>query len=345
MDRDMTAKICANDICQFTESGQCVEGNALDECPYLQYTDSLDVEAPSNSITVADNGTNADASLFRIDGEATLSVSEVSALLKFRRASLVALLGQAEAGKTSLIAEVYDAFQYGNYRTLNFAGSRTLMAFERICHKVRASSKASDLSQGRTDFTDDPTFYHLALSDTDQKLNEILIADRSGETYREVLDTPQRASDCLEIVRATVLNLLVDGARLSDTVERTSVLTECVQLIQTLVHAPVFLQDVHINIVLTKLDCVDESPNKDRAHSDFKRINKLVREQTENSVGTIKTFQIAARPQNRLYPKGYGVETLILNWLRCASVVVPYVSTSSPVTRSIDKLRSSLEAV
>ena len=344
MDRDVTAKFCTNDICQFTESGQCVEGNTLDECPYLQDADSLVSEAPLNSNTVADGGSNADVPLFSIDGEAALTVSEASAILKFRRASFVALLGQAEAGKTSLIAEVYDAFQYGNYRALNFAGSRTLMAFERICHKVRASSKASDLSQERTKFTDAPTFYHLTLSDIDQKLNEILIADRSGETYRGVVDTPQRATDCLEFVRATVLNLLVDGARLSDAVERTSVQTECVQLIQTLVHSRVFLQDVHINIVLTKLDVVDESPEKDRVHSDFERIYERVCKQTENSVGTIKTFQIAARPQNNLYPKGYGVENLLQSWLRCASITIPYVSTSSPVTRSMDRLQSSLEA-
>ena len=167
-----------------------------------------------NSNTVAESGANTDAQLFSIDGAETLSVSEASALLKFRRSSFVALLGQAEAGKTSLIAEAYDAFQYGNYRTLNFSGSRTLMAFERICHKVRASSKASDLSQERTDITDAPTFYHLAVNDIDQKLSEILIADRSGETYREIMDRPQSATDCLELVRATVLNLLVDGARL-----------------------------------------------------------------------------------------------------------------------------------
>ena len=139
-----------------------------------------------------------------------LSVSAASEMLKAGGASLVVLVGQAEAGKTSLIAEVYDAFQYDAYLSLSFRGSLTLTGFEKICHKVRGASRGSDLSQERTDVTTDPVFYHLALCADKDLPKNVLIADRSGERYREALDRPSLILECVELRRATVLNLLVD---------------------------------------------------------------------------------------------------------------------------------------
>lgn len=343
MDGEAATLVCTNDACKYSETGQCVEGNALDECPHLQNAADPDASISSNSDTLANSASSTEERLFRIGGGKTLSVPEASSLLKTAPAPIVSFLGQVEAGKTSLIAEVYDAFQYGNYTTLKFAGSLTLLAFEQICHKVRASSEATDQSQTRTDLTDDPIFYHLSLRGADCGLSEILIADRSGETYAELMDTPQRASECLELTRATVLNLLVDGARLCETAERAIVKTESVHLIQALVLSNTLPQKVRINIVLTKLDCVDKSPHGARAHSDFESIVEQVREQTRDRVNAIETFKIAARPQNELYRKGYGVEALIQNWITPTSVTIPYLPTPMPAMRSFDRLRSSLE--
>ena len=106
---------------------------------------------------------------------------------------------------------------------------------------------------------------------------DILIADRSGETYRDILDKPSLATGCLELRRSTVLNLLVDGARLCDSTERASVATECHQVMQTLIHSSLIERHMRINVVLTKLDFVDTSPEKERVHSDFQGIVERIR--------------------------------------------------------------------
>ena len=107
-------------------------------------------------------------SLMVTSGE-PLSVADGSAMLKSGRVSVVALVGQAEAGKTSLIGEVYDAFQYGSYETLSFAGSRTLIGFEKICHKIRATSRGHNLLEERTDVTSDPVLFHLLVARKEDK--------------------------------------------------------------------------------------------------------------------------------------------------------------------------------
>ena len=349
MSADPESLSCSNEACQFSLTAQCVEGHELDECPYI----GQDIETPSESSNAlltsdepADEGKDIQpSSMFTIEDGKTLSVSRGSEILKSNSACVVALLGQAEAGKTSLIAEVYDAFQYSSYSAFTFAGSRTLTAFEKICHKVRATSRATDLLEERTDVTTDPVFYHLKIKLEQSRFQELLIADRSGETYRDMLDTPDLVSSCLELHRATVVNLLVDGKRLSNLTERSIVMSECHQSLQTLMFCNAVTPKMRINVVLTKLDLVDVCSHKERAREDFHRLGAQIKEMTDNLEIDFGFFEIAARPENDKYPKGYGVEALINNWLESAVPTTPYRSKAYTSTRSFERVRSSLEEI
>ena len=349
MSTDPESLSCSNEACQFSVTAQCVEGHQLDECPYIgQHTETS--SESSNALVASDEpgeaGTDIQpSSMFTIEDGKTLSVSCGSDILKSSSACVVALLGQAEAGKTSLIAEVYDAFQYGSYSTLAFAGSRTLIAFEKICHKVRATSRAADLLEERTDVTTDPVFYHLKIKLNQSRFQEMLVADRSGETYRDMLDTPDLVSSCLELRRATAINLLVDGKRLSSLTERSIVMSECHQSLQTLMYCNAINPRMRINLVLTKLDLVDVCSDKERAHEDFRRLGTQIKEMTGNLEIHLGFFEIAARPENDKYPKGYGVEALIGDWLNTAVPTIPYKSRSYASTRSFERVRSSLEEI
>ena len=264
-------------------------------------------------------------------------------MLKVGGASVVALVGQAEAGKTSLIAEVYDAFQYDAYLSLSFKGSLTLIGFEKICHKVRGASRGPDLSQERTDVATDPVFYHLALCAGKDVPKNVLIADRSGERYRETLDRPSLVLECVELRRATVLNLLVDGARLCGMAERAAVATECHHFMQAMVFSGLVHRGMRLNVVLTKLDQIDESTHKDQAHADYERIVERIRMDAEPHGVPVGSFKIAARPHNDLHEKGYGVEPLILDWMKTDYGAAPYVPATYSATRSIEWVPTSLE--
>ena len=331
MDKVIDGRICTNEQCKFVETSLCVEGNDIDECPYLQIHAAA-LESPGHTESPGPPAKQDVAELVHFGGEEHLSVTEASTLLKARYTPIIAFIGTPGAGKTSLIAEVYDAFQYGTYESFAFAGSRTLMAFERICHKVRAVSRAPEPMHDRSKILDNPFFFHLTINaNCAGRPVDILLADRSGETYRAIADTPDIADQCLELKRAAVLNILVDGEQLCDPRQRTGALNGCVQALQTLTFKGVPAQGVPINLVLTKLDLVDSHENVTRAHQEF---DKLV-DRLPSQIGSLNTginpFKIAACPQNDKHPKGYGVEALIKSWV---SINPPQGTYSSPVPNS-----------
>ena len=332
MNRETDSRICTNEQCKFSETDLCVEGNDINECPYLQICDATVTEDGKDIKSPDSPAKQAVDELVHFGGEEHLSVTEASILLKARYMPIIAFLGPPGAGKTSLIAEVYDAFQYGNYESLAFAGSETLMAFERICHKVRAVSRAPEPMHDRSEILDDPFFFHLIINAScNMRPVDILLADRSGETYRTIADTPNIADQCLELKRAAALNILVDGNQLCDTRQRTGALNGCVQALQALTFKGVPAQGVPINLVLTKLDIVDSHENMKRAHQEFDKLVARLPSQVSSLNTGINPFKIAACPQNNMHPKGFGVETLIKSWV---SSKPPQGTYSNPVLNS-----------
>ena len=341
---DTAVGVCANEACEYADTGKCVEGNSVEECPYLERSVQVGDEVVDEVELGTDGKAGSETAIYCLSSGNALSVADGSVILKSKRASVVALVGQAEAGKTSLIGEVYDAFQYGQYETLRFAGSRTLIAFEKICHKIRATSRGSDLFEERTDVTPDPVLFHLLVARKEGDIKDILIADRSGETYRDMLDRPSMAAACIELRGASVLNLLVDGARLCDPTERASVITECQQTMQTLAHSSLIDGSGRVNVVLTKLDEVDGSTHKERTHSAFETIVKRVSATLPSGSERLGVYKVAARPHNALYKKGFGVEALLSDWLRDAFVGTPYESAEYEDIRAFEMVGRCSEA-
>ena len=344
MSSEAAVLTCSNEACEYATTGKCVEGNLLEDCPHLE-----DVHVQEQGVVEDDaSGTwekfQEESFLIGIDNGKALSVEKASAILKARGAPVIALVGQAEAGKTSLIAEVYDAFQYGQYSTLSFGGSKTLVAFEKICHKARGASRGLDLLEERTDRTADPVFYHLSMSTEEGTFTDVFIADRSGETYRDVLDRPTLSNHCLELRRATVLNLLVDGGRLCDSVERASVVSECQQVMQSLAFSSLITPSVRLNVVLTKVDVVDASPAKERVDKDFQGIVERIRRLDPIACLDPGVYKIAARPHGEVYKKGHGVEGLVRDWIDRVVFQTSYKPGVYKSKRAIELVRSSLEA-
>src|SRR4051812_46965051 len=126
---------CANPDCGVAEDGKCVEGFELASCPHYgraaaerghQTADPDELEA-----TVA----------IGLPGADTLNLDGGSRLLRAGETRIIAVIGPSDAGKTSLIASLYDLFQEGPVAGVEFARSRSLHAFERTCHDARAASR------------------------------------------------------------------------------------------------------------------------------------------------------------------------------------------------------------
>ena len=343
MTADAAKKVCSNGTCEYESTGKCVEGTALEECSYLRVaqTEQEDTEEPSSVLD--DISEEVDSGDHIIYDAEPLSVEQASSHMKERTTKIITMIGPAEAGKTSIIAEVYDAFQYQAYKQILFAGSKTLVGLEKICHKVRGTSRGGDLYQKRTDLKEHPVFYHLSIKVLHSDQRDLLISDRSGETYREILDQPEQARTCVELTRAHIVNLLVDGIRISEDMERASATSEAYQLVQSIIHCGIISMKPRLNVVLTKLDHVDKSKNKDKAREEFERLFRRVSDVAEGHFKEIRAFHVAARPHSSMYPKGYGVEDLVLDWLNPETMTLPYVVVRGGKNRSFDMIPSSLE--
>ena len=229
-DKDEAAAICSNPDCRVAETDRCVEGSELSTCSYYGHeleetaeTGRGSKEKPSVSSRVG------------LPGASTLTPSETSRLLRGGDARVIAIIGPRDAGKTSLIASLYELFQAGPVSEIGYAQSQTLQAFEQACHDARAASRRGVPDMNRTPLGG-VRFYHLSLAGgpAGDRL-ALVLGDRAGEEYKSAADDVSVVMTFSEVRRADTLTVLVDGQRLIDPVARHNLRSEIVMMLQALV--------------------------------------------------------------------------------------------------------------
>jgi hypothetical protein len=255
----------------------------------------------------------------------------------------IGLIGPNESGKTSLIAGVYDLLQEGPVSSVGFAGSSTLIGFEKVCHLARAASRRTVPHTERTSRGADATFFHLDLHREGIGLTSLFIADRSGEDYLTANDQISQADQFFEIRRADCVTLLVNGEQLADTGQRHEVKAVTPQVIDALVESEAIRRGCRLAIVLTKKDSVVASPHSDRVHRDFEGLAAAIRRSHSDYLGEIQSFVVAASPKDcEEVVRGEGVGDLLLFWLKPRPpTVVPTDGLGPELHRMIDRLTDS----
>ena len=343
---------CSKPDCEVATTSLCLEGLSLDDCPHLtglaaadsdeaedEFADSAPAAQPIDSESdAASSRDGGEDNLIDIGGEGPLDVENASRLLRRKPASVIAIVGPAEAGKTCLISCVYDTFQYGGYKSLRFSGSQTLMAFEQICHSARAASQAGVPHEDRTSSLDEIVFYHLSVQDREAAApRDFLLADRSGELYDAVANQPSLAKTYVEFEHGVVVNVLVDGRGLCDSGERHAVSAQARSIVDALAASVADFNKLRLNLVLTKYDLVAASEQSDRAMEDFNALTEEIKAAFGGTFASITPYVTAASPQIKGVEKGYGVEDLIRSWLagnrRCEDFAAPPVSASRSMGR------------
>lgn len=309
---DNTEVICANPDCQVAETGKCVEGFETSTCPHFGRPPAgvHHDEVPSDEPRVSGG--------VRLPISDTLVVADTNKLLRAGDTRVIAIVGPSDAGKTSLIASLYDLFQAGPVLGIDYARSLTLHAFERTCHDARAASRRGVPHVNRTP-RGEVRFYHLHLGGGSAgKDLALAIADRAGEEYRSATDDLSIVSDFPEVHRADSLTALVDGERLLDTGERHNVRSEITMMLQALVDAHAVQEGQRFALVLTKMDLLQSLPNKDRADRDFENLFSSLQHLFGHFFSAFQSFRVAASPKSDIVPRGDGVPQLLMFWLHQA---------------------------
>ncbi|SDM48133.1 hypothetical protein SAMN05216360_102217 [Methylobacterium phyllostachyos] len=329
---------CSNAECNVRIDGSCAEGRSLQECPYYETAHDVQEAGASGGAVLAEED-----DLEAIEEAVRLASAEAAAHLREFEASVVAIVGPSAAGKTSLIAGLYELFLQGPVGPFEFAGSKTLHAFEEVCHGARLESGLDEPDSERT-LSGPAKFFELTLG-TPYRLGKrkVLIADRWGEDYKGVVDTHPRPEEFFEVARADVLTMLVDGQRIVNPSSRYEVPEEVIATLQVFAEVGLLARKPHLALVLTKLDAVMDGGNATRALADFDRLVARVHDHFSMHVAGVSPYRTAASPKVAGVRQGEGLPDLLECWAR-GRRPAPYIRRRYAPRRLIDVLLPYEEA-
>jgi energy-coupling factor transporter ATP-binding protein EcfA2 len=301
-------KKCKQSACKVSLDGKCLEGLELDKCPHF-YFDEIDENRMQEASSV-----KLQPQIALFTGE-ELSLKDIKFLTFKFRTKIIMIIGEADSGKSTLLAVLHDLFQLGPFANFLFAGSTTQIGFERRCHPSRLNSNASTPDTERTK-TNEFNFLHLAVKKKDEIDNEashLLLSDISGEKFRLARDSSASMLELDLLKSVNNLIILIDGLRVSNKLLRAATILNAATFIVKALDEKIFNSSTRLNIVLSKWDCLYNDKTFDFTES----IEKPFLTQFSNRLEEISFSKIAARPDKITngIGYGYGLAELLTQWV------------------------------
>lgn len=187
---------------------------------------------------------------------AALGATDAEVITLRSRTHLVVFAGAEGSGKTTVLASIYERLNQGPFAGFKFAGSRSLLGFEEICHLNRLASGGVQPDTQRTRLTEETKYYHLALRGAEPAAarRDVLLSAMSGELFRMAKDSQEDAERLTFLRRADTIVVLVDGERLANTAQRTSAQADAADILESLLDANMVSPRCQVEIVFSKLD-------------------------------------------------------------------------------------------
>jgi len=262
-----------------------------------------------------------------LSGEA-LTTQEAFRITSATHAQLIVITGAVGSGKTTLIASIFHCFQGGPFANYLFAGSDTLIGFDKRCHLARTTSGRSSADTERTKAGIARKLLHLRLriKDLNAPLKDVLISDLSGEHYEHAKDSVDECRKLGLIQRADHFILLIDGGKLIQPEDRQSAKNEATMLLRSCLDAGQLSRYSLVDVLFSKWDLVGTSENQSESIKFIDQVKLSIEQQVRLRVGRLRFFNVAARPEKSNYPLGYGLAEVFPSWVQDtpASVLARY---------------------
>ena len=261
-----------------------------------------------------DSGPEAGTNMVKLGTGEALTMAEAALVSGSQRAPVIVLAGPASCGKTTLLTSLYQRFQEGSFGGFHFAGSLTLVGFERRCHLSRVASGQEMADTERTKFGLEDQILHLRLAPGEPaRPIDLLLSDLAGETFRRIRDDTRECASVPLLWRADHLAVLLDGKQLASTRERNGVRSDARQLLRACFDSGVLQPDVTVEVVATKWDLI-RAAGED-AESFARETAAAVQEVILGRPNRTTVSLTAARSsQPAVLPAGYGIDELIRLW-------------------------------
>lgn len=298
---------CSDPACDVASSGDCIDGKVPpDTCP--KYGRAAIEDLGESTAKAAAPGVKLR------NGRALRGASAIDQILRKRPARFISILGDKDAGKTTLITAIYDRLFSGPFAGLEFAGSETLVEFEVKTYYSRVDSGRPHPSTPRTSRQDGLLYYHLAVSSAAHR-TDFLFSDRAGEVYSDARNNADEVAALMEVPQADRVIILVDGKKLARLDSRADAFQGPRQLLRVLLDNGALTASSRVQIVVTKADKIQtamDSAALEKAIGEFE--TRLSRD-FGTRLGSLTYWRIAARdPNGRLAP-ALGVAELVKEWV------------------------------
>lgn len=297
---------CEKEGCEVATSGECIEGVAdVDQCPHiLTNVTAIDADRPAVS-TKSSDPKNATSDKVTLPGTDEFTLATASEITLANVTRFVVIAGEADSGKTTLLASLSDRFQRGQFSGYRFAGSKTLLGFEQRCHLARLRSGGVTPDTDRTKPLEEHRVLHLTVRsiDRDSFVQDLLFTDISGETFRLAKDYVEDAQKLDFLHRADRFVLLVDGELLASPTRREEAYQGSVLILRRCIETGVLDKQSFVDVVFTKIDLI-EAADEAYGTSDFLlRIEDRFKQRYEPSLGRLRFFSVDARHLSNRSPR------------------------------------------
>ena len=248
-------------------------------------------------------------------GEA-LTVEESLSITLAQRTQLLVIAGAASSGKTTLIASLFHLFERAPFAGYLFAGSQTLIGFDKRCHLGRTACGGAWPDTERTKYGEVRQFLHLRLrkQESDRPPTDLLLLDLQGEHYREALDSIEDCHRLPFLRRADHFILLVDSHKLSQLSGRQKAKHEATMLLRSCLDANQLGPESLVDVIFSKWDLVDEN-DEAQTETFIRDLEESITQHFAPRLRRLRLARIAARPENPGFELGYGLADLFPSWV------------------------------
>ncbi len=255
---------------------------------------------------------------------------------------LIVLAGGAECGKTTLLASIYELFQWGSFAGYSFAGSSTLLGLEKRCHLARIASQRSSPETEHTQLSPEDTLLHIRVKETTVASEpiDLLFTDLAGERFRLARDSTEECRRLGILKRADHFVVMLDGAKLCDTVDRHAAYSDGRTLLRSCLDAEMLGTQSQVDILISKLDIIEHLDDNGNIRTYIDSIKSALRDDFSERVAGMRFIEVAARPEKSTLPFGHNLELCFPDWAK-VFMERSYISLLRPVaetsTREMDR--------
>ncbi len=308
MEAEGKLKSCKQAKCNISKDGKCLEGLPLDQCPHFLWVNEIEI-----ATTSSDDKKKPNTPLVQLlSGEEwdLKNVKEVTNKFSTKR---IYIIGDSDSGKTTLLVRLFNSFQLGPFKNFLFAGSTTLIGFERRIHLTKIESN-SDKEQTEKTKSQEFSFLHLALKQKTNLLAEpihLLLSDISGERIQLARDSSTEMKELILLKNSDFIIIMIDGAKIADRKDRMAAILKSQTFLRQALDDGIITRKNKVRILLSKWDLLYSLEGFDYDEE----IVSPFKHAFQDRLPDISFYRICSRSSCPAeIPSYYGIEELLNDW-------------------------------